>query len=94
MNTYVITYDLSGQTFSPQTRYNEIEKTIKSMGPWAKVATTTFLVNSGKGPVELRTALAPYFTPNDKLFICVATKPAAWAGMSDPVRDWLLGTMI
>jgi hypothetical protein len=84
--TLLIFYDLS----DPGQNREALIKTIKSYGKWARLGNAAYLIVTDKGPVAVRDHLSASLTPNDKLFVGVASAPSAWTGLSESVSKWIL----
>lgn len=85
MTAYVITYDLS----EPERNYDDLYERIKSYGSWAHVVESTWMVATSGTARSVRDHLKDVLDSNDKLFVGKVSAPAAWAGLSKDVADWL-----
>lgn len=85
MYVYIISFDL----VKPGQNYDKIIELIKQYNVWAKLGTTTYLVQTSHSAVELRDNLKTAIDSNDKLFVGKVTRPAAWSNMSEDVSKWI-----
>ena len=86
MAAFLITYDLnySGQN------YRNLEQSIKNLTTsYAKIATTTYIINSNLNSTAIRDNLSNHVDNNDELFVSKLTGEAAWKGLSDEISSWL-----
>lgn len=83
MPNLLITYDL------PSGNYAAVENALKSLGPWAKVGTTTFVVWTYVSAIAARDFIGAATGPFDKLFVC--DSGPGWASKGEPsdVVSWL-----
>lgn len=84
MSSYMITYDLC----KPGTDYDELIKSIKSYGTWAKINKSSWIVSTSETSVNIRNKLRAYTDSNDKLFVAKLTGAAAWT-KCDCSDEWL-----
>ncbi|RSK50111.1 SinR family protein [Hymenobacter rigui] len=85
LKTYMIGYDLN----SPGQGYDELIKTIKTLGTWWHCLDSTWLIKSSKTAVEIRDILTPHLDANDELLVAKLSGEAAWRGFNKQCADWL-----
>lgn len=85
MNIYIISFDL----VAPGQHYDKIIELIKQYKVWAKLGTTTYLVQTSHSAIEVRDNLKSAIDLNDKLFVGKVMRPAAWSNMSEDVSKWI-----
>jgi len=83
MRGLFITYDL------PSRRYSEVEKAIAAYGPWARVATTTFVVSTHATTSALRDAVLAAGGLGARIFVCEVGSDWAFAGQPTEVSQWV-----
>lgn len=82
---YIVTYDLS----KPGQNYERLVNLIKQESNWARLGGSSYLVTSRSSAVELRDKYKEALDANDKLYVGVASAPAAWTGYSNEVSEWI-----
>lgn len=87
MAIYIVTYDLKGESTSD--RYNKLIELIKEEGVWACLGRSSYLIESECTAVQLRDKYSRVLQRDDMLFVSVVTAPAAWAGYSQQVTNWI-----
>jgi len=87
MAVYIVTYDLKGESTSE--RYNKLIELIKEEGVWACLGGSSYLIESGRTPVELRDRYNAVLLRDDMLYVSQVSAPAAWRGYSQQVTDWI-----
>lgn len=81
---YMISYDLH----SPTSNREAVEDAIKSLGPWCKYVTTTFLVSTYQNLDTVQNAATRHLDGNDRMIICKVEKPIrGW--LSQDQWDWI-----
>ena len=81
----LITYDLS----APGRNYEGLIKKIKSYSGYARITESSYIITTKKEPETVRDELLLLIDENDKIYVGLLTKPAAWYGLSDSVANWL-----
>jgi len=84
-NKYIITCDIA----FPRINNSKILKTVKSLGHWAIVGESAFIVVTSKSEVEVRNKIMTVLKRNDKVFVCRVGSQAAWYGLGDRLDEWL-----
>lgn len=84
-NVYIVTYDLS----TPGQNYEHLINLIKQESNWARLGESSYLVTSRSTAVELRDKYKVALDANDKLYVGIASAPAAWTGYSNEVTEWI-----
>ncbi len=82
---YIVCFDL----VAPGRKYDELVTLVKQDQRWARLGRYAYLVDSELSAVELRDRYKTALDGNDKLYVGQITLPAAWAGMSDNVGNWI-----
>jgi len=85
MKTYLITYDL----INPNRDYQTLYEGIKSLGNWAHVLESVWIVKSDSDAVTIRDFLRKSIDGNDKLFVAQLNGEAAWVNLSNELTQWL-----
>ncbi len=83
MATYIISYDLVNER-----DYEELYKTIKSLGKWARVVESTWLVVCEKTCTEVRDVLLDHMDTDDQLFVTKSSGVGAWRNVRCS-NEWL-----
>lgn len=83
MATYIISYDLVKKR-----DYEEIYNAIKSLGKWARVVESTWIVVSEKSCVEVRDYLLEHMDDDDQLFVTKSSGVGAWRNVRCS-NEWL-----
>ncbi|MBN3074473.1 CRISPR-associated protein Cas2 [Pectobacterium brasiliense] len=83
MATYIISYDLVKKR-----DYEELYKAIKSLGKWARVVESTWLVVCEKSCIEVRDSLLEHMDGDDKLFVSQSSGVGAWRNVRCS-NEWL-----
>ena len=86
MPCYIVTYDLSEA--SPE-KYKDAHDRIKSYGTWAYITESSWAVVTAHSAVQVRDHIGGVLKRGDTVLVGVLTRPAAWAGVSDDVTEWL-----
>lgn len=71
MAVYMISYDLH----SPTNNRTQVEDSIKSLGPWCKYVSTTFLVSSNLSATSVQEHVTKHLDGNDSMIVCKVEKP-------------------
>jgi hypothetical protein len=82
----IVTFDLAD---AGKNREALIKK-IKDYHAWARLGGSAYLIKTDQTPVQVRDSLKEDLGAGDKLFVGVASRPAAWSGMSEGVGKWIL----
>ena len=82
----IISYDLA----DPGQNYEALLKRIKAYPQWARLGGSAYLILTDNSPVQVRDSLGVALDSNDKLYVGVASAPAAWRGMPEEVAKWIL----
>jgi hypothetical protein len=86
-NLYIITYDLK----NPGRNYENLLKAIKhAQTPWAMLGGSSYLVLSFETAAQIRDRLIKFLDVNDKIYVSLLAKEAAWYGLSNEVSNWIL----
>jgi hypothetical protein len=89
MSTKLIAYDLN----APVQNYDELIKSIKSLGAWWHHLDSTWLVKSSLSSTQIRDRLREHLDPNDELLVVNVTGDArAWRGFNERGSKWLKET--
>ena len=84
MAVYMISYDLH----APTSNREAVEDAIKSLGPWCKYLTTTFLVSTWLDLDAVQSKATAPLDGNDRMIICKVTKPiGGW--LSQDQWNWI-----
>jgi len=75
MTTYVISYDL---VKAKSKDYTELFDAIKTLGKWAKVVESTWIVVSDMSSVEIRDALTKHMDASDRIIVVQSGSVGAW----------------
>ncbi len=81
---YMISYDLK----SPTSNREEVENSIKSLGPWCKYVTTTYLVKSSLSIDAVQSKVTANLDSNDRMIICKVEKPIK-GFLTSKQWDWI-----
>lgn len=84
-SAYIVYYDLT----SAGTNYERVLERIKANPGWARLGGSAYVVISDRSAVEIRDEIHSAMNEKDKLYVGVISAPAAWAGMTDEVSEWL-----
>lgn len=88
MKTVLISYQLSDAETSP--KYGPLLEAIKDMGPWARILSSVWLVDTDLTPVAVRDKLSPALNDNDRCFVIdVSKNSAAWRSLPAEVGTWI-----
>ncbi|MBD8490871.1 SinR family protein [Echinicola sp. CAU 1574] len=82
---YIISYDLN----SPGKNYESVLTALKSVGSWARLGGSAYIVISTMTAAQIRDKIMNVMDNNDQLFVGVVKAPAAWFGLGDEVSNWL-----
>lgn len=74
MAKYLITYDLD----KPNQNYEGVISTIKSLGAWAKLCESAWLVVCSSSAATVRDTVRKKMDSNDRLMVAALTGEAAW----------------
>ncbi len=85
MSIFIVTYDL----IKPGQNYEALLKKIKDHKTWAKLGGSSYLIKTDSTAVAVRDKLGEVLDKDDKLYVGVATTPAAWLGLSNEVEKWI-----
>jgi len=85
MTTYVISYDL---VKAKSKDYTELFDAIKTLGKWAKVVESTWIVVSDMSSVEIRDALTKHMDASDRIIVVQSGSVGAWKN-SICTNEWL-----
>lgn len=83
MTAYIISYDLIKSK-----DYESLYSAIKSLGKWARVVESTWVVTSDKTCTEIRDYLLKYMDNDDRLFVTQSSSIAAWKNVRCS-NEWL-----
>jgi len=83
MATYIISYDLVNEG-----NYGELYNAIKSLGKWARVVESTWIVVSDKTCAEVRDYLLEFMDDDDRLFVITSSRESAWKNVRCS-NEWL-----
>jgi hypothetical protein len=81
----IVSYDL----VNPGQNYESLIRMIKSYPSWAPLGGSTYLISTHESPDRVRDALLKVLDRNDKIYVGVASAPAAWYGLTDEVSRWI-----
>ena len=87
MAVYIVTYDLRTE-FDSQS-YQKLIGLIKEEGVWACLGGSSYLIVSDHSAVELRDKFKRVLDGDDMLYVGRVSAPAAWAGYSKEVTEWI-----
>jgi hypothetical protein len=85
MQVLIVTYDL----YEPGKNYEGLLQRIKSLGVWARLGYSCYLVYTQSDPVSARNQLIDALDTNDALYVGIAPPPSAWHGLPDEVSNWI-----
>jgi hypothetical protein len=87
MRTILISYDLNNTGKD----YNDVIAYIKTLGAWARPLRSQWLVKTDQPVLSIIHGLRGHGADNDdSLLVLDVTKvPAAWAGLSPEVAEWI-----
>jgi hypothetical protein len=83
MASYIISYDLVNQR-----DYKALYDSIKSLGQWARVVESTWVVVSEKSCTEVRDELLNHIDHDDRVFVIQSSGIAAWRNVRCS-NEWL-----
>lgn len=83
MSTYVISYDLIKNK-----DYESIHNAIKTLGKWARVVESTWIITSDKTCTEVRDYLLKHMDDDDRLFVIQSSGIGAWKNVKCS-NEWL-----
>jgi len=87
MPVYMIGYDLHR---SLEQNYDKLYSALETIGSgYWDCLDSTWLVITGKTPVQIRDELKPYLEENDRLLVMRYGEGAAWHGFKDDCQTWL-----
>lgn len=81
----IIYFDL---TF-PAVTLQAVTQRIKSLGPWARIGNSAYLVATQYNPVQIRDHVWAAMQQGDTLFVSTCPAPSAWYGLPPDVGQWL-----
>jgi hypothetical protein len=81
----MISYDLE----NPAQSYEPLIRLIKAYPGWARLGDFAYLISTDETPEQVRDALLRVLDRNDKVYVGVASAPAAWYGLTDEVSQWI-----
>lgn len=82
----IISYDLT----KPGQNYEPLIQRIKSLGPWARLGGSAYLVLTDNSVVQVRDYLLQAMSGSDPIYVGISPPPSAWSGMPDDVSKWIL----
>ena len=77
MRTLLLTYDLVG-TDETSADYNRLIERIQAYPNWARPAKSVWVIKTQDSAETVRNALWSLMDPNDRLFVIVCQREAAW----------------
>jgi len=83
MASYIISYDLVNKR-----DYKGLYDAIKSLGKWARVVESTWVIVSEKSCTEVRDELLSHMDGDDRLFVTQSSGIGAWRNARCS-NDWL-----
>lgn len=86
MSSYIISYDLKDAT---PTQYEQVAEKIKSIGAWAKVLESTWVVISSETAVQIRDQILSILKNGDRLLVVESKGQAAWSNVIC-TNQWLV----
>ena len=79
---------ISCELLSPQSNYNTVLETIKSLGHWAKFHKSVWYVDTKLTAEEAASRVSGALTPQDSLFVVDASgNSAAWRNINNEVGN-------
>lgn len=81
----IISYELT----NPGRNSEPLIQQIKTLGGWARLSASTYLVLTENTPVQVRDYLGQTMDKSDKLYVGAAPAPSAWKGLPDAVGEWI-----
>ncbi|HZG12475.1 MAG TPA: CRISPR-associated protein Cas2 [Kurthia gibsonii] len=85
MATYIISYDL---VKAGSKDYSNLYSAIKSLGKWAKVVESTWVVVSELSSVEIRDSLTLHMDAEDRIIVAKSGNVGAWKNVICS-NEWL-----
>ena len=85
MPMHGVNYDLR----KPGRAYGPLIEAIKSLGAWAHVAESSWIVSTDLTDAEIRDALLPHIDVNDVLIVTALTGSWASYGLNEELVGWL-----
>ena len=74
MHCYIVGYDLC----QPGRDYSSLYMALKGFPKWGKITESLWAVVSDSNTVQIRDYLMSYIDSNDRLFVILSGKEAAW----------------
>jgi len=84
-NVLIIYFEL---TFQVKSRVPLINR-IKTLGAWAKLGNSAYLVMTQYNPVQVRDHLWEVMNKADKIYVGVCGAPSAWNNLPQDVSNWI-----
>jgi len=85
MNTYIVTYDLSG---ADSADYEELYEALKAHAKWARITDSTWAIVSPDTASKIRDKLIAVMGGEDRLFVVRTGGGAAWRNVRCR-NEWL-----
>lgn len=73
MSSFIITYDLVNSR-----DYQKLYDAIQSLGNWARVVESVWIVTSELSSAQIRDELLKYIDDDDRIFVTKSSGEAAW----------------
>ena len=83
---YGVSYDLK----KPGRNYSALYDLLRSYPSWCHVTESYWLLQTTESATQIRDRIAKVVDGNDRIFVGVATAPAAWQDLPKEVSDWIL----
>lgn len=81
----IISYELT----NPAVSHEPLVQRIKSLGSWARLTNSSYLLLTQYDPVQVRDHLCQVMHTGDKIYVGVGSSPSAWTGMPNDVSQWI-----
>lgn len=81
----IISYDL----VNPERNYEPLIRLIKTYPSWVRLGDSSYLISTPQAPAQVRDSLLNVLDEDDKIYVGVASAPAAWHGLTDAVSHWI-----
>lgn len=86
---YIVSYDLC----QPNRNYQDLYAALKSFPIWGRLTESTWAIVTDKTHAEIRDFLMKYIDNNDRLFVILSGKSAAWTKVLAP-NEWVKNNLV
>ena len=74
---------------NPGKHHEPLIQRIKTLGPWARLGGSAYLVLTVNNPAQVRDYLRLVIDRSDAIYVGLSPAPSAWHGMPNDVGQWI-----